>query len=140
MEKCIIIDNFGEVQKNSKERILVRLCEFNGYRYLDIRIFSQFENGKYYASSKGVTLNSRNFFSFFNILLKNQEIISVALNAKTPAEFEKELAKTKKSIRQTDTRKMKRERMEADSKQLEFGFELKGGKNVFWTKKKHCKA
>lgn len=119
MTSNMVVDKLGEIEKNSKERILVRLCEFNGYRYLDIRIFSQFEDGKYYASNKGVTLNSRNFFSFFNILLKNQEIISVALNAKTPAEFEKELAKTKKSIRQTKTKK---KRMKANSKQLEFGF------------------
>ncbi len=45
------------VSKNSRERIEVRLSEYQGHEYLDVRLFwRSSDNGEWRPSKKGVTL------------------------------------------------------------------------------------
>jgi hypothetical protein len=119
----LVVDKLGEVQKSRDKRIVIRLMEFKGCRYLDVRLFA-LQNGQWHATDKGLTFNNRTYESFLNLLNDQQEIFDLAFNAVSPEDFTDKLMKTKetkKSARQGTVKK----KIEVENKQAEFDFSKK---------------
>ena len=50
----------GEVQKNQKEKIIVSTNEYQGYKFVDLRVHYEDENtGEYKPTKKGIALSSK---------------------------------------------------------------------------------
>ena len=50
----------GEVTKNSKEKILISLSEYEGHRYIDLRVHYEEEGtGEYKPTKKGIALSEK---------------------------------------------------------------------------------
>lgn len=47
----------GEIQKSDKEKIVVSLKEYQGHKYLDLRIHFLTDAGQWQYTKKGITLN-----------------------------------------------------------------------------------
>ena len=109
--KTIVIENLGEIEKSNSKRIVLRLMEINGNRYLDIRTFS-LVNENWEETYKGVTLTKYSFPSFIKLLNEKSEEISEILDPLTPQEFERKLNKNLKV----------KPKKNKDTKQLELGF------------------
>lgn len=92
--KTIVIDTLGAVDKGREKRIVIRLMEVNGYRYLDMRTFL-LVNGSWQATGKGITLSKNNFNSFLTLLNQKQELLDDGLNPMTPEEFERKIKRIK---------------------------------------------
>ena len=109
--KTIVIENLGEIEKSKGKRIVLRLMELNGNRYLDIRAFS-LVNENWEKTYKGVTLTKYSFPSFIKLLNERKEEISEILDPLTPQEFERKLNKNPKV----------KPKKNKDTKQLELEF------------------
>ena len=81
--KISVVEVMGSIEKGPEKRIEVRLMEYNGRRYLDLRTFEK-KGEKWVFTQKGITLGARSFNDFVNILTGKQEIIDLALNAEVP--------------------------------------------------------
>ena len=47
----------GEIQKNKREKIIVSANEYNGHKYVDLRIhYNDGESPEYKPSKKGITI------------------------------------------------------------------------------------
>ena len=108
--KTIIIENLGEIEKSKGKRIVLRLMELNGNRYLDIRTFA-LVNENWEETYKGITFTKYSFPSFIKLLNERNEEILEILDPLTPQEFERKLnrnlkVKPKKS---KDTRQLELE-------------------------------
>ena len=77
-EKPVVIRELGEVQKNSEKKLTLRLMEFKGRRYLDMRILSI--KGKRWYFEQGITLNKRTFPEVAALLENQREDIELYLN------------------------------------------------------------
>ena len=50
----------GEITKNSKEKILVSINEYKGFRYVDLRVhYEQSNTGEYKPTQKGIALSEK---------------------------------------------------------------------------------
>ena len=82
--KQTVIDQLFVIEKAEDKKIVVRLMEFKGYRYLDLRM--QIIEKSEWTFSNGITFNRRTFTSFLDALNSHQETIELALNAQIPKE------------------------------------------------------
>ncbi len=109
--KTIVIENLGEIEKTKGKRIVLRLMELNGNRYLDIRTFS-LVNENWEETYKGITLTKYSFPSFIKLLNERNEEISEILDPLSPRDFEKKINKNLKV----------KPKKNKDTKQLELEF------------------
>ena len=50
----------GEIQKNQKEKIIVSTNEYQGYKFVDLRVHYEDENtGEYKPTKKGIALSPK---------------------------------------------------------------------------------
>ena len=50
----------GEIQKNQKEKIIVSTNEYQGHKFVDLRVHYEDENtGEYKPTKKGIALSSK---------------------------------------------------------------------------------
>ena len=64
----------GEVTKNSKEKILVSINEYKGFRYVDLRVhYEQGNTGEYKPTRKGISLMPNNVSEVIEGILKAME-------------------------------------------------------------------
>lgn len=47
----------GEIQKGDKEKVVVSLKEYQGHKYVDLRIHFKTDTGMWQFTKKGITLN-----------------------------------------------------------------------------------
>lgn len=47
----------GEIQKGDKEKVVVSLKEYQGHKYVDVRIHFKTDTGMWQFTKKGITLN-----------------------------------------------------------------------------------
>lgn len=80
--KQTVIDQLFVIEKTEDKKIVVRLMEFKGSRYLDMRM--QFIEKGEWRFSAGITFNRWTFTSFLDALNSHQETIEMALNAQKP--------------------------------------------------------
>ena len=80
--KPMVIDQLFEIEKSQDKKISVRLLEFHGYRYVDVRNAGM-EQGNW-KFGNGITLNKKTFPVFLSSLNAYEETISLALNAQAP--------------------------------------------------------
>jgi hypothetical protein len=77
-----VIDQLFVIEKAEDKKIVVRLMEFKGSRYLDMRM--QFIEKGEWKFSAGITFNRWTFTTFLDALNSHQETIEMALNAQKP--------------------------------------------------------
>lgn len=77
-----VIDQLFVIEKAEDKKIVVRLMEFKGNRYLDMRM--QFIEKGEWKFSAGITFNRWTFTTFLDALNSHQETIEMALNAQKP--------------------------------------------------------
>ena len=75
--KPVLISEFGELVKGQEKKLAVRLMEFKGHRYLDIRMLNL--EGQRWSYGHGITVGKRIFTQFLSLL--NQENLELGLNA-----------------------------------------------------------
>jgi hypothetical protein len=78
-----VVDVVGSIEKGFGKKIEIRLMEYNGRRYLDLRTFEQ-KGEKWVFTIKGITLGAKSFNEFMQLLSGKQEIIDLSLNAEEP--------------------------------------------------------
>ena len=78
-DKVLVIREYGEVVKNQTTKILVRVLELKGRRFVDLRLMD-LSGKKWLFSKKGLTLNRKTFPEVAAILSNNQEEIEELLN------------------------------------------------------------
>ena len=50
----------GEIQKNQKEKIIVSTNEYQGHKYIDLRVHYEDEtSGEYKPTKKGIAINPK---------------------------------------------------------------------------------
>ena len=81
--KISVVEVMGSIVKGQEKKIEIRLMEYNGRRYLDLRTFEKKGDG-WVFTQKGITLGARSFIDFMQLLSGKQEIIDLALNAEVP--------------------------------------------------------
>lgn len=47
----------GEIQKGETEKIVVGMNEYKGFKYVDIRLYFQDEEGNWHPTKKGITIS-----------------------------------------------------------------------------------
>ena len=64
----------GEVQKNKREKIIVSINEYQGFKYVDLRIHYEDEvSGDYKPTKKGVALSSKVIPEIVELIVKGAE-------------------------------------------------------------------
>ena len=64
----------GEVQKNKREKIIVSVNEYQGFKYVDLRIHYEDEvSGDYKPTKKGVALSSKVIPEVVELIVKGAE-------------------------------------------------------------------
>jgi hypothetical protein len=63
----------GEITKNSNEKIRVNLAEYRGYKFIDIRVYFEDDNGEWKPTKKGVTVSKDNVDTLVNLLLEGKK-------------------------------------------------------------------
>ena len=68
----------GEIQKNQKEKIIVSTNEYQGHKYVDLRVHYEDEtSGEYKPTKKGLAVSSKNIDGVIELLNKAKENLSV---------------------------------------------------------------
>jgi len=60
----------GQIDKNSLNKIIVQIAEYNGFIYADIRVHYLAEDGEYKRTKKSVTLTLKNIDMAIKLLTK----------------------------------------------------------------------
>jgi hypothetical protein len=64
----------GEIQKNQKEKIIVSTNEYQGHKYVDLRVhFEDETSGEYRPSKKGVALSLKVIPDVVEMIVKAAE-------------------------------------------------------------------
>jgi len=64
----------GEVQKNKREKIIVSTNEYQGFKYVDLRIhYEDKVSGDYKPTQKGVALSSKVIPEIVELIVKGAE-------------------------------------------------------------------
>ena len=64
----------GEVQKNKREKIIVSINEYQGFKYVDLRIhYEDEDSGEYKPTKKGVALSSKVIPEIVELIVKGAE-------------------------------------------------------------------
>jgi len=66
----------GEVIKNSKEKILISINEYEGHKYIDLRVYYEdIKSSEYKPTKKGIALSKKNINEIITLLTKASDII-----------------------------------------------------------------
>ena len=68
------------IKKNSFQQIRLNADEYNGHRFLDIRIYTKGEGGKYYPSRQGLAVPQERVEAF--VVMCNEYAQDAAAGAK----------------------------------------------------------
>ena len=64
----------GEIQKNKREKIIVSTNEYQGFKYVDLRVHYEDEaSGEYNPTKKGVALSSKVIPEIVELIVKGAE-------------------------------------------------------------------
>jgi hypothetical protein len=63
----------GEMEKNQSEVIRIKIEEFKGYKFLDIRVYFQDQSGEWKPTKKGVAVPFEKIENFIGLVNKIQE-------------------------------------------------------------------
>ena len=64
----------GEIQKNKREKIIVSTNEYQGFKYVDLRVHYEDEvSGEYKRTKKGVALSSKVIPEIVELIVKGAE-------------------------------------------------------------------
>ena len=64
----------GEIQKNSKEKIIASINEFKGNTFVDLRVHYEEEgSGEYKPTKKGLAISAKNIDNVMELLTKAKE-------------------------------------------------------------------
>jgi len=75
--KRIMDKLIGEIEKNSKEKIIVSINEFKGKTFLDLRVhFEEEKSGEYKPTKKGISISAKNIDGIINLLVLGKERIN----------------------------------------------------------------
>ena len=67
----------GEIQKNSKEKIIASINEFKGNTFVDLRVHYEEEgSGEYKPTKKGIAISAKNIDGIINLLEMGKEEIN----------------------------------------------------------------
>ena len=78
-DKPIVVRELGEVTKNQTTKILLRVLEMKGWRYVDMRLMD-LKGKRWLFSSKGLTLNRNTFSDVIAKLADHRDEIEELLN------------------------------------------------------------
>ena len=87
--KSTVISQLADLSTGPGKRMLVQIREFKGHRFLAAFLLKQHDG--VWEAGPFFTLNKHGFQPFLDILNRNQEIIVLALNAKSAEELEEEV-------------------------------------------------
>jgi len=66
----------GEVQKNSKEKIIISINEYEGHKYIDLRVYYEDNNtSEWKPTKKGIALSKKNIKDVITFLNDASNII-----------------------------------------------------------------
>ena len=66
----------GEIQKNQKEKIIVSTNEYQGHKYVDLRVHYEDEtSGEYKPTKKGIAINPKILPSVVEMIIEAGENI-----------------------------------------------------------------
>jgi len=64
----------GEIQKNSKEKIIVSINEFKGNKFVDLRVHYEEEgSGEYKPTKKGIAISAKNIEGVVQLLEQSKD-------------------------------------------------------------------
>jgi len=63
----------GEIEKNQNEVIRIKIEEFKGYKFLDIRVYFQDQGGEWKPTKKGVAVPFEKIEDFIGLVNEMQE-------------------------------------------------------------------
>jgi len=67
----------GEIEKNSKEKIIASISEFKGNTFLDLRVhFEDEKSGEYKPTKKGIAVSAKNIDGVIDLLVRGKEEIN----------------------------------------------------------------
>ncbi len=66
----------GEIQKNQKEKIIVSTNEYQGFKYIDLRVHYEDEtSGEYKPTKKGIAVNPKILDEVIEMMLEAKKNI-----------------------------------------------------------------
>ena len=66
----------GEVQKNSKEKIIISINEYEGHKYIDLRVYYEDSNTlDWKPTKKGIALSQKSIKEVLSYLSEASDII-----------------------------------------------------------------
>lgn len=65
----------GEILKGETEKINVSLNEYKGFKYVDIRLYFQDEEGDWHPTKKGITVSPNKVDALIGLLNKAKQTI-----------------------------------------------------------------
>ena len=64
----------GEIEKNSKEKIIVSINEFKGNKFTDLRVHYEDEtSGEYKPTKKGIAISAKNIDGVIQLLEQSKD-------------------------------------------------------------------
>ena len=67
----------GEIEKNSKEKIIASISEFKGNTFVDLRVhFEDERSGEYKPTKKGIAVSAKNIDGVIDLLTRGKEEIN----------------------------------------------------------------
>ena len=76
MEDLQIMNIIGEIQKNQKEKIIVSTNEYQGFKYIDLRVHYEDEtSGEYKPTKKGIAVNPKILDEVIEMMLEAKKNI-----------------------------------------------------------------
>jgi len=66
----------GIVEKNTRYKYIIKVCDYNNSKYIDLRLhYQKEENGEFQPTKKGITIGLENIESIFDKLIKAASIL-----------------------------------------------------------------
>ena len=117
--KSTVISQLADLSTGPGKRMLVQIREFKGHRFLAAFLLKQHDG--VWEAGPFFTLNKHGFQPFLDTLNRNQEIIVLALNAKSAEELEREVRGEPAGVRPAPHSRTARP--QASRNQLELDFD-----------------
>tara|TARA_R110000824_G_scaffold266063_3_gene455042 strand:+ start:5160 stop:5375 length:216 start_codon:yes stop_codon:yes gene_type:complete len=67
----------GEIKKNSKEKFIVSINEYEGHKYIDVRVYYQDREGEYKPTKKGIALSPKVVKEVMELVIVGAEKLQV---------------------------------------------------------------
>ena len=66
----------GVVEKSSRYKYIIKVCDFKNSKYIDLRLhYQKEENGEFHPTRKGITIGLENIESIFDKLIKAASVL-----------------------------------------------------------------